>query len=59
MENYKTITVDEVEKNWTYAGLDYLAGILNGSYALDEARKDILSFRSCKECGQDPCECDD
>lgn len=50
MNEFETITEDDL-KNWDCTVFaksyrrDYLLEILRGEYSLDEARKDILSFR--------------
>jgi hypothetical protein len=45
--NKKKITKDDVEYCWPYA-TTYLAEILNGSYDIDEARRDLLSLVGSK-----------
>ena len=48
-EEYKTVTIEEIKREWGRFAIDYLHEIITGEYKLDDAREDILSFRKNKE----------
>jgi hypothetical protein len=50
---FETITEEDITKWLSYGYSDYmlsrLTTILNGTYSLDEAREDVLSFRNVED----------